>query len=108
MTGPDGKLYGTVQGGDQPREIFVFDPEKRAFTKRIALPKGGALDLGLQNGPDGKIYGFTSSCIYRLDPSTQTIEEVIQEDGAFSIAGPIVGDSIYFAKGHRLRAAKVF
>ena len=107
LVGPDGRLYGTVCGEGVADELFVFEPKSRAFIHRITLPTGGPLDLGLQNGPDGKIYGFTSSCIYRLSPSSLAVEEVIRENGAFSIAGPILGDEIYFATGHRLRAAKI-
>ncbi len=104
LAGLDGKLYGTVIGGGDP-EIFVFDIESRKFMERLSLPSGHPLDLGLQNGPDGMIYGFTNSCIYRLDPVSLAVEEVIQ--GTFSIAGPILGQDIYFATGHRLRAAKL-
>jgi streptogramin lyase len=108
LAGPDGRLYGTVRGGDVPPELFVFDPGSRTFTHRIALPEGGPLDLGLQNGPDGQIYGFTSSCLYRLDPATLKVEEVMRLGGdGRTIAGPIRGDSIYFAQGHRLMAAKL-
>ena len=108
LTGPDGRLYGTVRGGDLPAEIVVFDPGSRTFTDRIAPPPGDPLDLGLQNGPDGKIYGFTTSCIYRLDPSSLSVEEVIREEDAFTVAGPILGRELYFATGHRLRAVKLF
>ena len=106
LAGPDGRLYGTVR--DDPPEIFVFDPKTQTFTNRLALPEGGPLDLGLQNGPDGKIYGFTRSCIYRLDPDSLAIEEVFRKDKAFSVVGPILGENIYFATGHRLRAVKIF
>ena len=70
--GPDGMLYGTVIGGADPPELFVFDPNSREFTGRIALPTGTPLDLGLQNGPDGNLYGFTTSRIYRLNPRDLT------------------------------------
>ena len=107
--GPDGRLYGTVQGGHIASEAYVFDPQSRNFEGSVELASGRPLDLGLQNGPDGKIYGFTSACIYRLDPSSLNVEEVlVQEEGTFTVAGPIVGDEIYFATGHRLRAAKIF
>lgn len=107
--GPDGRLYGTVQGGHIASEAYVFDPQSRNFEGSVELASGRPLDLGLQNGPDGKIYGFTSACIYRLDPSSLNVEEVlVQEEGTFTVAGPIVGDEIYFAAGHRLRAAKIF
>lgn len=106
LTGQDSRLYGTIVGGDMPAELFVFDPKSRKFTDRVALPPGHPLDLGLQNGPDGMIYGFTSSRIYRFDPTLLAIEEVIR--GAFSVAGPILGQEIYFSTGHRLRAARIF
>jgi hypothetical protein len=105
LTGPDGRLYGTIRGGDLADEIFVFDPESREFAHRLRPPSGRPLDLGLQNGPDGMIYGFTNSCIYRLDPSSLAVEEVVR--GSFGIAGPILGQEIYFATGHRLRAARI-
>ena len=108
LTGPDGRLYGTVHGGNQPAEIFVFNPKSREFTDRLSLPDGRPLELGLQNGPDGKIYGFTTSCVYRLDPNSLATEEVIVEEDGFSIAGPILDQDIYFAKGHWLRAAQIF
>ena len=108
LIGPDGRLYGTVRGGDLPAEIVVFDPGSRTFTDRIACPPGDPLDLGLRNGPDGKIYGFTTSCIYCLDPASLSLQELIREENAFTVAGPILGEEIYFAIGHRLRAVKLF
>jgi hypothetical protein len=108
VVGTDQRLYGTVAGGAAEPELFVFDPESRRFTARLALPDPAPLDLGLQNGPDGAIYGFTRSTIYRLDPATRAIRIVVRRDQAFAVAGPIVGDDIFFAKGCHLRAARVF
>ena len=109
VVGPDGRLYGTIQGRDVPPEIFIFDPESRTFTDRIALPEGSPLDLGVQNGPDGKIYGFTSSCLYRLDPISLSVEKVVHLDATErAVPGPIAGPEIYFAQGHRLMAARIF
>jgi len=105
LTGVDGKIYGTVTG-KTPSELFIFDPESQKFTDRLAIPSGHPLDLGLQNGPDGKIYGFTSSCIYRLDPQNLNIEIIV--NGEFGIAGPIIDKNIYFSIGHRLKCAKIF
>ena len=108
LAGSDGRLYGTVVGRNQRPELFVFDSKARAFKNRVALPSGSPLDLGLQQGPDGKLYGFTSDCIYRVDPQSQRLEEVVRAKGGFTVAGPIIGDEIYFATGHRLRAARLF
>jgi len=108
LTGSDGRIYGTAHGGNVRPEIVVFDPASRAFVGQVQIPNGAPSELGLQNGPDGKIYGFTSSCVYRLDPSSLGVEEIVREEGAFKVAGPIMGNDIYFATGHRLRAARIF
>ncbi|MFC1508395.1 hypothetical protein ACFL60_01760 [Candidatus Omnitrophota bacterium] len=107
VSAPDGRLFGTVTGGDTP-ELFVFDPESRIFTDRISLPHGGPLDLGLQNGPNGYLYGFTRSCFYRIDPVTLSVEELLHEDDSFHIAGPINGDSVYFAQDVTLKMIHLF
>ncbi|MFH1007704.1 MAG: hypothetical protein V1800_09415 [Candidatus Latescibacterota bacterium] len=107
LAGPNGRLYGTIQGADGP-ELFVFDPVARAFIHRLGLPPGDPLDLGLQNGPDGKIYGFTTGCIYRLDPDLLSAETVLYQEDGITVAGPILGRNIYFAAGHRLQMATIF
>jgi len=107
LAATDGRLYGTVRGQAAP-VLFVFDPQTETFTDILELPPGGPLDLGLQNGPDGQIYGFTGSVIYRLDPGTLELEEIIHQQAAFTIAGPILGAHIYFSKNHYLMAAELF
>ncbi len=107
LMGPDGRLYGTATGGETPT-LFVFDPATATFTHYIDPPAGSPLDLGLQNGPDGQIYGFTQSCIYKLDPNTLTITTLIEAPNAFTVAGPIAGDTIYFAHMHQLCSAQIF
>jgi len=107
LVGPDGRLYGTARGKGSRPELFVFDPKSREFIVQIDVPEGDPLDLGLQNGPDGNIYGFTRSCIYRLDPDSLAVQVITSEERGFSVAGPIVGKDIYFATGHRLRAARI-
>lgn len=111
MTGADGKLYGTVKGRRSAGSAFVFEPEYRTFTHLVDLLDGErALDLGLQNGPDGKIYGMTSSTIYRLNPTDVSvpIEPVIASANGFDISGPILENEIYYAEGHRLMVARIF
>jgi len=107
LVGSDGRLYGTVRGRGSGPELFVFDPKSLEFAARIAVPQGNPLDLGLQNGSDGRIYGFTRSCIYRFDPDSLTVKVIIRDDEGFNVAGPILSGDIYFATGHRLRAAKI-
>ena len=107
LVGPKGRLYGTARGKGSRPKLFVFDPKSFKFLAQIATPEGDPLDLGLQNGPDGKIYGFTRSCIYQLDPDSLVVKVIASDDRGFSVAGPIFGEDIYFATGHRLRAARI-
>jgi streptogramin lyase len=104
LTGRDGRLYGTAMSSKEPAELFVFDPEARVFTHRLSLPTGRPLDLSLQQGPDDRIYGFTDTCLYRLDPSSMKIEILVRD--SFRRAGPMLGERIYCAIGHRLRVAE--
>jgi hypothetical protein len=104
---PDGKLLGTVTGGDKP-ELFLFNPVTKAFEKRADLPAGAPRDLGLTLGPDGKVYGFTRSCLYRLDPATLQATEILRQEEEFEIAGPILGNDIYYAKGPALKSVTLF
>ncbi|HID75319.1 MAG TPA: hypothetical protein EYP56_04905 [Planctomycetaceae bacterium] len=107
LAAPDGRLFGTFSGR-AGTGLFVFDPGKNEFVEQIELPAGAPLSLGLQWGPDGKVYGFTSQCLYRLDPGTLQVEELFRRGGTFHIPGPILGPDIYFATGHRLRAMRLF
>ncbi len=107
LTLPNGKLLGTVVGGEKP-ELFLFDPVTKNFEKRVDLPAGRPLDLGLQLGPEGKVYGFTTDCLYRLDPETLTATVVVHEPDGFDVAGPILGQDIYYAKKVELRSIQLF
>jgi len=104
---PDGLLYCTVTGGDSP-ELVVFDPAARTFVGRLALPAGGPLDNGLQVGPDGALYGFTTSSVYRLDPGTGRIDTLLSRGGEFSVAGPVIGNHLYYGREHELKAVELF
>jgi hypothetical protein len=107
VAAPDGMLYGTITGGGAP-ELFAFDPAKRVFTARTKLPEGSPLDNGLALGSDGFIYGFTSSCFYRVRPPGLKTEVIAREENGFDIPGPIIGKDVYYARGHILRAMRVF
>lgn len=106
--GADGRLFATVWGGELPPELVVFDPNTRVFVHRLTLPAGRPLDLSLQFGPDGNLYGFTNCCLYRVDPTDLTITPLVEEKDAFQTPGPIIGDSVYFSKVQTLKAVKLW
>ena len=101
VVGEDGVLYGTALGDEGP-VLFAFDPVSRAFHYAIPLD-GRPLDLGLQNGPGGKIYGFTTGSFYAFDPAHRAITPLYEEEDAFQIPGPVMGNSVYFAKKHEMK-----
>jgi streptogramin lyase len=105
--GADGRLWGTVVKGDKG-ELFVFDAESKKFTGRADLPEGKPLDLGLQFGPDGWLYGFTKSCLYKVNPKTMKLETVLRLEKGFGVAGPIIGKNVYFADHHLLETCRLF
>ena len=97
-----GLLCGTGHTGAESC-IFVFDPAARRYTRTVSLPGGRALDGGIQTGPDGAVYGFTTDCFYRFDPATGAVTTVHEERAGFQNAGPMGGDGVYFTKKHELK-----
>ena len=98
--GGDGQLYGTVLGSGEP-ELFVFDPGSRKFVDAVPILDGRPLDLGLQT-VDGVVYGFTSQYFYRLDMDALSVDVIFEADEAIRAAGPVMGNTVYFACGCRL------
>lgn len=101
VVGEDSLLYGTALGDGGP-VLFAFDPVSRAFHYAIPLD-GRPLDLGLQNGPDGKLYGFTTGSFYAFDPAHRAITPLYEEQDAFQVPGPVMGNNVYFAKKHEVK-----
>ncbi len=104
--GPDGKLYGSVRTRGVKGLLFAFDPATRKFTATCALPSGQPLDLGLCGGPGARMIGFSSTCIYRLDPEPLKTEVLARPPGGIQVAGPVVGRRVYFARGSHVFAAE--
>jgi outer membrane protein assembly factor BamB len=106
---PDGRIIGTVTAGEKGKPaMFVFNSGSRRFEKTLDLPEGHPLDLGLQLGLDGYVYGFTRSCFYRVDPKSLQVEEIFKSSDEFDIAGPILGKDVYYAKGWILKSLPLF
>ena len=83
--------------------LFVFDAGDRRFVHLVPLPGGHALDCGIQIGPDGGVYGFTTDCFYRFDPADGVVTTIHEAPSAFQNPGPMYGDFVYFTKRHELK-----
>ena len=57
-------------------------------------------------GPDGFVYGFTSQNFYRLDLDDMKTQVVF--DAEIGVAGPIVGQDVYFGCGCELKSVVAF
>jgi streptogramin lyase len=101
-------LYGIAQGAQPSGQsfalLFAFDARSRSFLDSIPLPEGAPMANSLQVGPDGAVWGLTSDVLFRLDAATRKLQVVVNLPGEFDIAGPMVGNTLYFATNHRLRA----
>ena len=110
-TGANGMLYG-IALGQEPKgsgfaDLFAFEAATHTFAYSLPVPGGNPLENSLQLGPDGAIWGLTADALYRLDPATRQIQVIAKLPGEFNIPGPIVGNTLYFATGHRLRALTI-
>jgi len=89
--------------------IGVTRPHVVAFDPRLPSSPSSRGTLGPRtSGRPGREDLRVHILIYCLDPSTLSLEVVVMAEGAFTVPGPILGKYIYFATGHRLRAAEVF
>jgi len=105
LTGGDGRLYGTVRGGEIGDEVFAFDPRTRRFAARAALPAGRALDLGLARDGRGGIVGMTARCLYRLDAASLRTDVLTSLPVGPKAMGPVLDGRVYFGCGPRLLVA---
>jgi hypothetical protein len=107
LAASDGLIYGIAEGwlGDRGfSEIFLFDPRRREFIRHFPVPEGSPLDNSLQMGDDGRIYGLTRDVFYRITDGGSGTQVLARLPGEFNIGGPLVGRTLYFATGHKLRA----
>lgn len=100
----DGNVLLTAARNGAPHQILVFDPKSRTFSVVADSPGDALLDLGLQHGAGGHVYGFSRSCLYRLDAENLGMEVLIRAKKEFHQPGPIIGDHVYYAHNEKLKA----
>jgi len=113
----DGKAYVVVtqlpaqEGGELTGHLMLIDVPNRCVLDRSQFTSdtGWPLEMALRNGPGGAIYGACIPYFYRIVPGTAQRETVWgvpfgDEANYIRVSGPIIGNTYYFATGHRLRA----
>lgn len=104
---PNGLLYGIAVGEDDKgdfREVFAFDPAGRTFVKHLPIPDRGGVRDNCLLVANGKLYGITTEIVYTIDLRTDEERIIAEIPGELTIPGPIVGKTLYYAKGTSLRA----
>jgi outer membrane protein assembly factor BamB len=107
LTLPDGRLLMTTTRKEEADLLLVFSVADREFEVVAESPGGRLLDNGLQLGPDGEVYGFSRTSIYRLAMPGLELEELLRTENELHVPGPIIGEDVYFATGPTLRAARI-
>jgi hypothetical protein len=89
VTTEDGIVYGITEN----QKVFVFDSEKREIKKVFALEFKDPLEISLQIGPDGRIYGLAKD---------DQVSLLVKSSVPISSGMAVIGWKIYFGSGSNL------
>ncbi len=95
---PDGTLYGITDN----HKVFVFDPERREIKKILALEFDKPLEVSLQLGTDGRLYGLAKEAIFTIDPRKDQISLIGKPPLPITSGMAIRGRKIYYGSGAHL------
>jgi hypothetical protein len=94
----DGKLYGITDN----EKVFVFDAEKKEIQKVFDLEFKEPIEISLQPGPEGKLYGLSKEAIFFIDPKTNQLSLLVKSSVSITSGMAISGQKIYYASDAHL------
>lgn len=94
----DGRLYGTTDN----EKVFVFDTEKREIQKVFDLEFKDPIEISLQPGPDGKLYGLSKEAIFFIDPKDDRLSLLVKSPVPITSGMAILGRKIYYGSDANL------
>jgi hypothetical protein len=68
-TTKEGVLYGITDN----EKVFVFDSEKREIKKILDLGIKNPIEVSLQLGPDGRLYGLAREAVFAINPKDDQV-----------------------------------
>ncbi|MFP3904431.1 MAG: hypothetical protein ACLFWB_09360, partial [Armatimonadota bacterium] len=101
IVGPDGKVFGTAEGGI----FFVFDPAQRAVIYQHDLREEFGQTVYQQGPqifvptPDGRIFVLFRSGVAQLHPRTYDVTMVAEAPNRLGNGGAYVDGRLYFGGG---------
>jgi hypothetical protein len=94
----DGRLYGTTDN----EKVFIFDAEKREVQKVFDLEFKDPIEISLQPGPDGKLYGLSTEAIFFIDPKDDRLSLLVKSPVPITSGMAILGRKIYYGSDANL------
>ena len=94
----EGILYGITDN----EKVFVFDSEKREIRRIFDLGFKKPLEVSLQLGSDGKLYGLASEAIFTIDPKDDKISFLGKPPSSIDSGMAILDRKIYYGSGAHL------
>jgi len=95
----DGILYGITDN----EKGFVLDVDKRVVKKVFDLGFKDPLEVSLQGGLEGRLYGLAQEAIFAIDPRNNDEVSLIARPPVSIESGmAILGRKIYFGSGANL------
>ncbi|MBS3920989.1 MAG: hypothetical protein KG012_19115 [Deltaproteobacteria bacterium] len=89
-------LDGLVYGVTDNEKVFVFDPDKREVRKVFDLGLKRPVEVSLQMGPDGLLYGLTQEMIYFIKPGKDEVFPMAKPPVPITSGMAILGREVYF------------
>lgn len=94
----EGIVYGVTEDG----KVFVFDAEKREVKKVFDLGFEDPLEISLQPGPEGRLYGLAEEAIFVIDPKSDQVSPLIKPTVPITSGMAMIGRKIYFGSDGNL------
>ena len=97
-TTKEGVLYGITNN----EKVFVFDSEKRENKKVFDLGFKNPIEVSLQLGPDGRLYGLASEAIFAINPKDDQVSLLGKPPTPIDSGMAIQDRKIYYGSGANL------
>ncbi len=94
----EGVLYGIADN----EKVFVLDAEKREVRKVFDLGFKNPLEVSLQLGPDGRLYGLAREAIFSINPMDDKVSFLEKPPAPIDSGMAIRGQKIYYGSGANL------
>jgi hypothetical protein len=93
---------GIVYGITEKEKVFVFDAMKREIKKVFDLGFKKPVEISLQPGPGGKLYGLTEEAIFSIDPKDDRVSLLAKPTAPITSGMAILDRKIYYGSGSNL------